>query len=286
MNNHKPVSNAPFKTTILSVAVSLALGTAAVTTAASVQAAVLSATWTGLHTLLDPNGFALANVSLPYYYDPTWGYGFRTQVTGTMLYDTATGNGIMSIAPFQWGAGDPLTPMIFHTMSLQRIGDGNGGAGPLLDVNTLWDWNGNSNTAAELILDASGFFAAIAGGASIGQLIDQGSVAASGALPASNEIRKGVFPIGSVPIATTTYDSAFPLTGDAVGGVPMSGGVFPQFNHNLDITSLTIVDVTELPLPAAAWLFGSGLLALAGTARRKKCATVAAAWNHEIGTST
>jgi hypothetical protein len=269
MNNNISTGTAPFKTKLLGTAVALALGTGMLAAATTAQAETLSATWTGLHTLLDPNGLPLENVSLPYYYDPTWGYGMRTQVSGTLSYDTATGDAGMSISPFQWGAGNPAYPMTFHDITVQRIGDGNGGAGPLLDVNLLWDWNGNYDSAAELILDASGFFDAIGGGVTTGQVIDQASTAGSGALPATNDMRQGKYPIGPVPIATTTYDSAFPLAGDGIGGVPMPGAPFPAFNHNFDITALTIVDVVQTPIPAAAWLFGSGLLGLLGCARRR-----------------
>jgi hypothetical protein len=34
--------------------------------------------------------------------------------------------------------------------------------------------------------------------------------------------------------------------------------------------SLTISEASPVPVPAAAWLFGSGLIGLVGVARRKK----------------
>jgi len=42
--------------------------------------------------------------------------------------------------------------------------------------------------------------------------------------------------------------------------------VYPQTNWSVDFT------VSQVPLPAAAWFFGSGLLGLIGIARRKKAA--------------
>jgi hypothetical protein len=42
--------------------------------------------------------------------------------------------------------------------------------------------------------------------------------------------------------------------------------VYPQTNWSVDFT------VSQVPLPAAAWLFGSGLLGMIGIARRKKAA--------------
>jgi hypothetical protein len=46
----------------------------------------------------------------------------------------------------------------------------------------------------------------------------------------------------------------------------MIDGPLMGFSINLDITTMT---VTEVPVPAAVWLLGSGLLGLVGFARRK-----------------
>lgn len=54
---------------------------------------------------------------------------------------------------------------------------------------------------------------------------------------------------------------------DAVGNylVALTGDfVYPQTNWSVDFT------VSQVPLPAAVWLFGSGLLGLTGIARRRK----------------
>ena len=63
-------------------------------------------------------------------------------------------------------------------------------------------------------------------------------------------------------------DTYFTVFG--VGGNPMVDGPFQGFNANFDISSITITDITPVPVPAAAWLFGSGLLGLVGVARRRK----------------
>ena len=52
---------------------------------------------------------------------------------------------------------------------------------------------------------------------------------------------------------------------DGVRGNAMADGAFPTFNANFDF-------VAPVPVPAAVWLFGSGLLGLVGVARRKKAA--------------
>ncbi len=70
---------------------------------------------------------------------------------------------------------------------------------------------------------------------------------------------------------TVTYTSIDGIAGnpanpDGVRGFGMIDGAFPGFNANFDFTVATV------PVPAAVWLFGSGLLGLVGVARRKKAA--------------
>lgn len=58
--------------------------------------------------------------------------------------------------------------------------------------------------------------------------------------------------------------------GDGVMGIPMpTGGPFQNFNANFN-ANMTATPDAVIPVPAAVWLFGSGLLGLVGIARRKK----------------
>jgi len=54
------------------------------------------------------------------------------------------------------------------------------------------------------------------------------------------------------------------VDGDGYRGLGMIDGAFPGFNANFDMTAV--------PVPAAVWLLGSGLVGLVGVARRKKAA--------------
>ena len=56
------------------------------------------------------------------------------------------------------------------------------------------------------------------------------------------------------------------VDGDGTPGIGMIDGPFPGFSANFDF------QVAAVPVPAAVWLFGSGLLGLVGVARRKKAA--------------
>ncbi|BAV33888.1 hypothetical protein SCL_1583 [Sulfuricaulis limicola] len=58
--------------------------------------------------------------------------------------------------------------------------------------------------------------------------------------------------------------------GDGIMGIPgATGSAFQGHNFNFN-ANLAPVVIDPIPLPAAAWLFGSGLLGLFGVARRKK----------------
>ena len=48
--------------------------------------------------------------------------------------------------------------------------------------------------------------------------------------------------------------------------------VFMQQGDIIDMFAEGGAEVSAIPIPAAAWLFGSGLLSLVGIARRKKAA--------------
>jgi hypothetical protein len=90
-----------------------------------------------------------------------------------------------------------------------------------------------------------------------------------------------VFPSGGLPLVADNapnvndYDAlVWGGTGaldPGVGGDPMLAGPFEGYHVNLDITTLTVTGlISEVPVPAAVWLLGSGLLGLLGVARRRR----------------
>ncbi len=250
--------------------------------------------FSGVFTLLDPAGTTvLRNTSSPYYYDPTWGNGLRTQITGTFHYDTATKTGTGTISPFAFFTSSPLAALAPYGLTFQNIGNGtctnNDPAqgcqpGNLLLGNMLFNWNANAGIPTSIVWDATGMLNAInGGGLTVGSVIT-----GTGALPASNGIKNGTLPIGPAPIATTTWNTTLvgaactgyggpscngrnpsgqlPLIADTIGGSPMVAGPFQGYNANFDVISIT---VTSVPVPAAVWLFGSGLLGILGLGRRR-----------------
>ncbi len=99
-----------------------------------------------------------------------------------------------------------------------------------------------------------------------------------------------VSPSGFLPLVTDTTANTNDFvanTGGTIGGSPFADGPFAGFNANFDITTMAFTSQggvinggqpfpvsasapPAVPIPAAVWLFGSGLLGLVGVARRKK----------------
>jgi len=294
------------KKTMISAAMATALGTTGMAVSTSASADLITMNWDGLFTMLNAKGVITTNNSKPYYYDATWGKGKRTQITGTMTFDTETGTGSATIDPFFFFAYYNIID--FTSISMQSIGDGQGGEGSLLLVNMLWNWSDPFGIPTAAVFDATGLIAASDTNLQAGDIINQGNFGF--ATPASDSFfasKTGLsnFTIGGIPISTTSWDTtplcntsgpanssnclgvnpigtlpllagAVDANGDPIGGNPMVDGPFAGSNANFDIQSMTISGVTTgthppaIPVPAAVWLFGSGLLGLVGVARRKK----------------
>lgn len=253
-----------------------------ITAAPAVKSDIIDMNFDGLFTMLSPSGSVVQNTSYPYYGDTTWGYGKRTQISGTMQINTKTGYGSGTINPFEFYDGGNV---VFSSFEFQAVGSG------LLLGNYQYHWGG-SDVPVQIVLDASGLFAELSTWGP-GDIYDVTTCAASNAcsVPASNDVYKANIPIGPAPVVTSSYN-VVGATGttttlgqlslgadDGIGGAPMDNGPFENFNMNLDMTSVRLMPDIEcyscpqpppVPIPAAVWLFGSGLLGLVGIAKRRK----------------
>jgi len=300
--------NSSLKKTALAAVVAGTFGVAAIPAA---QADVLNLSWTGVFTMLNSTGGPVANSPSDWasgYYGIAgaahgtttafgW-YGNRTPVSGTMSFDTVTGAGVGTVVPFTF-FGD-TTAHIANALGMTfQVADT---IGTVIGT-MLFSWNGGGHPVS-IVLDGSGMFAAMAGGAFAGG--PTSTISGVGALPATNgtdfDSGKGVktFPLGPSPMATKTtntnsacagvaitsqvnaytivtkpaFATCFPTSSDTIGGSPIPSGSFAGFNPNFDVSSVHLDSISQapsgVPVPAAVWLFGSGLLGLVGIARRKK----------------
>jgi len=136
-----------------------------------------------------------------------------------------------------------------------------------LGMHMLWDWNGALNIDIAVILDPGGVF-----GAGEGRFSSSNCGNASG--PVSNLagcLWDGPgFSGGDVanrPVASASWGYvSVDGNGDTIPGIPMaSGGPFAGTSFNF---SANLVPVSTVPVPAAMWLFGSGLMGLLGVTGR------------------
>lgn len=135
-----------------------------------------------------------------------------------------------------------------------------------LGMHLLFDWNGGLNTDMFVVLARNSLF-----GSGIGRSV--AGVTAAGA----NNCDAGAIlnclwdgpgfgsdgqPAGNKVWSLATVDG----NGDGVMGVPTAnGGPISGYNFSFNAS----LAPTVIPVPAAVWLFGSGLLGLLGIARRR-----------------
>jgi hypothetical protein len=249
--------------------------------------------FTGRLTVLDSVGGIIAGggSGSP---DP---YGLQAPIHSTFTYDTQTGfgSGDLIISPLTYFGLDTQ----FHSMSMERIEGTNYVLG-----NMLVDFGVTSGIPVSLVWDATGLLNAIDYGLQAGDVISGTNLKRIGspdfdvnsAIPASDGFVYGDYVIdqGAAPLATTSLNTSAlcipsyegsgeclgvavsgsgPFFDDGIAGSPLIDGPFTNLQVSIDIgsgNSLTVLSVSNVPVPAAVWLFGSGLICLIGVARRKK----------------
>lgn len=230
------------------------------------HAAVINFNFTGGLVVAAPDGSIITNNGSPV-----------TPIAASLDYDTVTGIGSSGLALTMDTAffGAFAT---FHDISMVRQSNSN-----LITGHALVDWNGNFNMPLHIEWDATGLFNAIDYGLHAGDVIsgtnlyhdanangvfDSGEFLAdvNSATPYSDtlQLQPGYYgPValqGYAPMAATS--GSLGLTGPTLTGVR---GYFDIGSGN----SMHVVSVSAVPVPSAAWLFGSGLWGLIGLARRK-----------------
>ena len=293
------------KKTAISAGIAMAMGAASSTA----QADIVKFDMKGVFTLLNPVGDALVNSNSGFKsgtqtkISGTMVFNNSMTASQTTMYDlNGTGASSLTLGP---GAGAAfVNPFGFfgggnavaHDIGMQAIGAGDGiNPGFLVAGDMLFDWSGSNNISLQIVLDAGGFFTSTTD-TSTG-IVTQGTGAAAnffepliacagpsaGACTASVSLNKGPVLMATMdgnpfvnesvdPDGTGTNLGPINRHTDGVSGIAMDNGPFPGFGANFDIWALTLTahEPAVIPVPAAVWLFGSGLVGLVGVARRRK----------------
>lgn len=264
---------------MLSIAISTMVGTSSIASADMIEFS-----FSAIFTLASADGEVHSNtddvdISLwsPATSSSVDALGYYTEITGQGTYSTDNETGSYIIDPFSFFGGGAVYADV-HPFFV--IGDGAGGSGSLINTSLHFYQPGifNSNFETPFISDASGFLNNLP---APGQTKTIGSACtacvtsttADWAFETSEVSFTGS--IGEVPVAMTNYNSVYPLVDnnplfdDGVAGSPMTEGPWPGQNMGIDFTSITATNISAVPVPAAVWLFGSGLISLVVLARRK-----------------
>lgn len=274
--------NTSMKKTLLATTIALTLGTPAVEAALvnDVLGDYFWSTYNANFTVLAPNGGAWGAANgVEMYWDGD-AYAASSDYTGPGGASNITMNSTMPFLGALWMAHDIQMFMPGSYAFDVSLGGGNPETGILnatvgagqLGMHMLWDWHGNNNIDIFVVFD-------------------QNSMFGSGLLYSTQTNTKGQYTCDPGYTGTITknclYDGPMygspgaPVknqvwmlastdgNGDGVMGITMlSGGPFEGFSFNFNAT-LTYPE-PAVPIPAAAWLLGSGLLGLVATARRRQ----------------
>jgi hypothetical protein len=223
----------------------------------------------------------------------TFGWkGIRTPISGTMSFDTNTGSGVATITPFLFLGNSTLNYMGVTNLTFQSIDT----VGTLVG-GMMFSWSGGSSQVS-IVMDAGQMFTALPtllGGGPTTTVSSTYSAVSNEVVPASAQITTAIARTSTLntgagcdgltlatQVNTYTINTNFANVGicttgmndDGIGGDPMTSAAFTNYNANFDVLSVTFQNMEmtppQVPVPAAVWLFGSGLLGLIGLARRKK----------------
>ena len=225
-------------------------------------------------TMLSGKGFSVGGTNdVSMVWDGN-GYSSNSDYTGPGSASNVTASSTSTFFGYTWAAHD-IQVFVPGSYSFDTtVGGGNAESGMLnvtvptgqLGMHMLFDWNGNLNIDVFVVAAPSSVF-----GAGIGTK----NVSSPCSATTKNCLWTGKGWVGGLSTNAPTGGQKWMLAsqdgnGDGINGIPMAGGgPFGGYNANFN-ANMTPTPDTVVPVPAAVWLFGSGLMGLAAVARRKK----------------
>jgi hypothetical protein len=273
----------PFiKKTLIASSVAMTLG-ASGAHASLVQNIYGANTWStdrANFTMLDSNGYLVGgtnDVAM------TWdgnAYNSSSDYTGPGSASNVTASSTQPFFGHAWTAHD-IQVFVPGTYSFNvTLGGGATESGTLtatvgtgqIGMHMLFDWNGNNNIDVFVVANPNSIFGS--GIARSANTLGCTATSQGGSATQPNCLWDGPGYVAgnsaNKPAGSTVWMlSSADGNGDGIMGIPMpTGGPFQGFNANFSANMTSTAK--PVPVPAAVWLFGSGLLGLVGIARRKK----------------
>ena len=221
--------------------------------ATNAAADIIQFSFTGQLTVIDPMGSIIHGTNGP-----------QTPIAANLTIDTNDGTGFSDLS-FSFSFWEQEVQI--HSISLSFL-EGNQIAGQMLA-----DWGTTVDNPISILWDASGLFNAMAIGLQAGDRISGTNLFRD-----SNGDGYAEAWLADVGSATPWSDSLFDLNqgpapiATTAGDFGITDGPFEGLQIHLDIgsgNSLYVESISAVPVPAAVWLLGSGLIALFGLARRR-----------------
>ena len=276
------------KKTAIATAMVAALGASAVQAGSIVMSPVSMTTDAANFTMMDDGGAGVGGTNdASMVWDGT-AFTSITDYTGTTSVANITAGSTTLFFNHNWSAHN-IQAFATGTYTFDTaLEGGNPEAGNLtltvpagmLGMHMLFDWNGNLNIDVVVLGSFNTMF-----GSGNGFLANPGYVAFSVDGACSDAFGTAILgaeclfdgpgfgseAVKAGPLVDATQiwglASVDQIGGDGISGTPMApGGPFAGFNANFN------ANLVPVPVPAAVWLFGSGLIGLVGVARRRKSA--------------
>lgn len=256
----------------------LAAGLILATQTAAASAAIINFSFTGRLTVFHTGGatdpYDINQFSIITGSDTTLDpYGYQTPIAANLSVDTSAGSGFSDLSFNFSFMGQPVS---IHDITLDFQGNN------MIAGQMLADWSGTVDNPISILWDGSGLFNAIDTGLKAGDRISGTNLYRD--TDGDGTAETFVADVGSAtPWSDNWMDPtyAYPLNQGAApiattpGLFGITDGPFAGVQVHLDIGSgnslyVESIQTSAVPVPAAAWLFGGGLLSLVGLGTRRR----------------